>query len=223
MGTSLITVQQGDEISASQSLFFLGTGSAGDPRSPRRLVWPSAVSPLLAPLVYAIGSGNWVLNPSKTLNLDSEPLPHPHTAVVETLGVTRAVRFERGLGDVVVTEIWEAGAGASMPTSFFRLLYEYLRNAALIPADGPPIVWEPRDRSEKTYEVALLSLSAGGASATGGAGGGDDESRFDVADVRADPRTTGKTADDALSSLSTTPTGLVTTEVRLRMLILGEA
>lgn len=214
MSTSLITIQQGESVVAEEELFFLGTASAGDPRAPRRLVWPSAVSPLLAPLVYALGS--IPLNPSRTLNLDTQVLPHPRTAVVETLGATRTVRFERTLADVVVTEIWEAKAGASMTTAFFRLLYEYLVNARSIPAGGPFITWEPRDRSERIYAVALVSLSAGGS-------GDDDESRFDVADVRADPRTETVELDRVLDALSATPTGLVTTEVRLRMQILGEA
>lgn len=216
MGVSLITIQQGEPVVAEEELFFLGTASAGDPRAPRRLVWPTAVSPLLAPIVYAIGADATPLNPGRTLNLDVEVLPHPRVEVVETLGTTRSVRFERGVSDVVVTEIWEAKGGASMPTSFFRLLYEYVRNAHLIAAAGPYVIWEPRDRSEKTYEVALLSLTAGGS---------DGESRFDIADVRADPRTppADKELDDALTALSPQLTGLVTQEVRLRMLILGEA
>src|SRR5689334_10982490 len=162
MGTSLLTIQQGTPVTASSTLTFLGTGSAGDPAAARRLVWPTGVSPLLAPLVYAVASNGVVLNPSRLLNFDAVPLPHPRTQVVETLGTTRSVRFERALADVVVTEIWEAKGGASMPTSLFRLLYEYLANAALIPADGPYIVWEPRDRTTARYSVALLSLGVGG-------------------------------------------------------------
>lgn len=213
MGTSLITIQQGDPIVVEAALFFLGTGSEGDPAAARRLVFPSSVSPLLAPIVYAVGPNAIPLNPSRLLNFDKEPLPHPRTATVETLGSTVAVRFERSLVDVVVTEIWQAGQGASMPSSLFRLLYEYIRNAALIPAGGPYVQWEPRDRSEKTYNVVLLSLSAGSS---------EDEQRFDIADVRADPRTTGKTLDDALTTLSPLPTGLITTDVTLRFKILSE-
>lgn len=216
MSTSLITIQQGvpvEAVTLESELFFLGTASAGDPRAPRRLVWPAALTPLLAPLVYALGATP--LNPTRTLNLDTQVLPHPRTQVVETLGATRSVRFERALADVVVTEIWGAEAGASMTSAFFRLLYEYLRNSALIPAGGPFIAWEPRDRSTRSYAVALLSLSAGSS-------GEDDEARFDVADLRADPGTGAKELDDALRSLSATETGLVTTEVRLRFQILGE-
>lgn len=213
MGTSLLTIQQGESVVVEAELFFLGTGSAGDPASPRRMVWPSAVSPLLAPLVYSVDSSGITLNPTRTLNFDTQVLPHPRTQVVETLGTSRVVRFERGVSDVVVTEVWDPAAGASMPTSLLRLFYEYLRNGALLPAAGPFITWEPRDRSERVYEVALVSLSAGGT---------DEETRFDIADVRADPLTSAKVFDDALRSLSPTPTGLVTTEVQLRFLVLGE-
>lgn len=213
MGSSLIVIQQGEPVVAEQQLVFIGTGSAGDPAAPRRLVWPSSVSPLLAPVVYSLGASGVVFNPSRTLNFDTDGLPHPRTAAVETLGTTRVVRFERSLADVVVTEIWEAKGGASMTSALFRLLYEYLRNAALIPAEGPQIRWEPRDRSTRIYEVVLLSLSAGGS---------DDATRFDIADLRADPLTASKVYDDALAQLSPLPTGLVLTDVQLQFKLHAE-
>lgn len=212
MGVTLITIQQGDSIVAEQPLVFLGTGSVGDPGAARRLVWPSGVSPLLAPIVYQVDSSGVTLNPARTLNLDKAVLPHPRTAAVQTLGTTQVVRFERTIEDVIVTEVWPAEAGSSMPSSLFRLLYEYLANAALIGADDDPITWEPRDRSDKVYAVELLSLSAGGE---------DDETRFDLVDARERPPA-GTVLDDALASLSPLPTGLITTEVRLRFRIVAE-
>lgn len=209
MGDTLIIIQQGAPTVVSSTLTFLGTGSAGDPTACRRLVFPASVSALLAPITYSVGPNGQCFNPTRTLNLDNAVLPHPRTAAVETLSTTKVVRFERGIDDVIVTETWQGG----MPTSFFRLLYEYLINAGLIPNVGPDFIqWEPKDRSTKVYNVALLSLSVGG---------GDGETRFDVADIRADLGVVGQ-FDNALTTLNTTPTGLIDVEVELRMKIIGE-
>lgn len=214
MGETLILIQQGDPEVVAQAVTFLGTASAGDPTACRRLVFPSSVTPLLAPIVYSVGVAGDCLNPTTTFNLDNEVLPHPITSTVRTLGTTRSVRFEENLDDVIVTEVWEPEAGASMPTSFFRLLYEYLINASLVdPVTGPFIQWEPRDRTDKIYDVEILSLSVGG---------GSGEERFNVRDIRESVGAT-LTLDGALSTLSPTPTGLIDEPVTLRMKIIAEA
>ncbi len=213
MGETLIILQAGSPVVVTSALTFLGTGSAGDPAACRRLVFPAAVSPLLAPIVYAVTATGICLNPTRTFNLDNKVLPHPTTSVVKTIGGTRVVRFEEGDEDVVVTEIWQPTGGASLPTFFLRLLYEYVINAALIPGGGPDFIrWEPRDRTDRIYDVELLSLSVGG-----GAG----ERRFDVADIRADRGVIGD-FDNALAGLNTAPTGLIDVEVQLRMRIVAE-
>ncbi len=191
MGETLIIIQQGTPVVVEDALTFLGTGSQGDPAACRRLVWPASVSPLLPPLTYTVGSAGQCFNPSRTFNLDNKVLPHPRTSVVETLSTTKVVRFERGDDDVVVTETWDGG----MTTALFRLFYDYLINASLLSAVGPSIQWEPRDRSTRTYDVALLSLTVGA---------GEGETRFDVADIRADQGVVG-TFDNALTSLSPLP------------------
>lgn len=214
MGETLILIQQGDPVVAEAAITFLGTGSAGDPTACRRLVWPSAVSPLLAPITYQVGPAGICLNPSRTLNLDNAVLPHPITRTVRTLGTTKTIRFEESDADVIVTEIWEVGDGGSpMTTAFFRLFYEYLTNGHLIdPAGSDFIRWEPRDRTTVIYDVDLLSLSVGG---------GSSEARFDVADVRADRGVVG-TFDNALTDLLPFgATGLIDREVTLRMKIIG--
>lgn len=223
MGETLIIIQLGDPLVVEDVTTYLGTGTAGDPSACRRLVFPSGIvdgagDPVaLAPIVYAIrASGGKCLNPTRTLNLDNFVLPHPITQPVKTLGSTRVVRFENGTEDVIVTEIWSASAGASMTTAFFRLLYEYLLNARFIPGGGPSYVqWEPRDRSEETYNVELLSLTAGN---------GGDEERFDLADIRGgDVLAAAPDFDNVFTRVSPTPTGLVDVEVRLRMRIVGLA
>lgn len=213
MGQTLIAIQQGDPVVAESAVTFLGAGSAGDPTACRRLVFPASVSPLLAPIVYAVGSPSACLNPTTTLGLDNVALTHPITSTVRTIGTTKTVRFESVLADVVVTEVWEPTRGAAMPTSLFRLLYEYLVNATLIDATaGPFIQWEPRDRTTRIYNVELLSLSVGG---------GEGESRFNIRDIR-EAGGQPLTLDGALSGLNPTPTGLIDEEVELRMKVISE-
>lgn len=215
MGTTLLVIQQGAAAVDEEELVFLGIGSAGDPDACRILRFPANVSPLLAPITYTVGSLGLCCNPSRTLNLDNVVLPHPLTEAVRTLGTTRVIRFEEQDEDVIVTEIWEGSENeAAMTTAFFRSFYEYLINADLIPASGTLgfIQWEPRDRSDRVYNVELLSLEVGG---------GGDQMRFDVVDLRDQG---GDNIANALDSLTPpgTPTGVVDREVRLRMRIISE-
>lgn len=217
MTDSLIVYQQGVPIIAEAFPIFIGTGSEGDPGACRRLVFPPALSPLLAPIVYATSSSGVCLNPTRTLNFDKSPLFHPITRTQLTIGSSRDLRFSTSIEDVVVTEVWEGGnEESSMPSSFFRLLYEYLINSPPF-QDGQTnfIVWEPRDRSTTTYNVSILSLTVGGVAG---------ETRFDVVDLR-DPGglTDGGSIQNAVDGLNTLPTGLIDREVRLRMRIISEA
>lgn len=211
MGTTIIVIQQGAAVVAEEEVTFLGIGSAGDRTACRRLVFPANVSPLLAPIVYAIGDS--CANPDRTLNLDNAVLPHPITESVRTLGTTKVVRFEEQDEDVIVTEVWEASdSDLRLTTALFREFYEYLINAKLVPSTGPDfITWEPRDRNTRIYNVELLSLEVGG--------GGSPEQRFDVVDLR-DPG--GANIQTATDPLNLSPTGLVDREMRLRMRIISE-
>ncbi len=210
MSEVIYPIQLGEPVVASAPITFLGTGSAGSLGACRRLVFPESVSPLLAPIIYQWGDLGRCLNPARTLNLDNVPLVHPSTRAVKTLGTTKVLRQEESLSDVIVTEIWEARGGISMPTFFYRLLYEYLINTppfSLSQTDY--IIWEPRDRTDKTYNVELLSLSAGP---------GEGEAQHDVRDLR----TESGTYDDALTLANVQPTGIIDKEVRLRMRIVSE-
>ena len=213
MGTTLVVIQQGAAVVDEEEVEFLGIGSAGDPEACRRLTFPANVSPLLVPIVYAIGPQGACCNPLRTLNLDNKVLPHPFTDAVRTLGSTRVLRFEESDEDVIVTEIWPGSdSDAAMTTALFREFYEFLINAKLIPASGVLgfIQWEPRDRTEKIYNVELLSLEVGG---------GGEQQRFDVIDLRDRG---GDTIANALGSLSPVPTGVIDREVRLRMRVISE-
>ena len=211
MGEVLIIIQQGVPVVAEDEVEFFGVGSAGDPTACRRLTFPANVSPLLAPIVYAIDGK--CCNPSRSFNIDNAVMPHPLTAAVRTIGSTRVVRFEEQDEDVIVTETWEGGdTDAAMTTALFRQFYEYLINAKLIPPSGVLgfIQWEPRDRTDKVYNVELLSLEAGG---------GGPEQRFDILDLR---QPGGTEISNSLDSINPVPTGLVDREVRLRMRIISE-
>lgn len=215
MAETLIVIQQGNPLVAEAAVQFVGTGSAGDPDACRRLIYPSSVSPFLAPITYTIGGV--CLNPTRTLNLDNVVLTHPITDAVRTLGTTRVLRFETEIDDIIVTEIWTGSDRvSSMPTAFFRLLYEYLINPPPITLVNPVYIqWEPRDRNENTYDIEILSLSVGGNS---------DEERFDVLDLRdAGGIYRGGSIANALDDLSPEATGLIDREVRLRFKIVGIA
>lgn len=211
MGEVLIIIQQGAAAVAEDEVEFFGIGSAGDPAAARRLTFPANVSPLLAPIVYAIAGLN--CNPTRSFNIDNAVLPHPITEAVLTLGSTRVVRFEEQDEDVIVTEVWQGSdSDAAMTTALFRQFYEYLINAKLIPASGVLgfIQWEPRDRNDRVYNVELLSLEVGG---------GGRENRFDVLDLR---QPGGGEISNSLDSINPVPTGLIDREVRLRMRIIDE-
>jgi hypothetical protein len=220
MGETLIIIQQGDPVVVEDAITFIGTGSEGDPGACRRLVFPATISPLLAPVVYEITGTQVCLNPDRTLNFDKVPLFHPITTSVLTIGSRRDIRFEEQEEDVIVTEIWEANQ-IPMPTSFFRLLYEYLINSPPFTTGQTDfVVWEPRDKSTRTYNVNILSLSVGGA---GGGEGGSGEQRFDVQDFREPGGlSSGGNIQTAMDSLNVLPTGVVDREVRLRMRIISE-
>jgi hypothetical protein len=210
MGETLIIINAGPPVVAEEEVFFLGIASAGDPTACRRLVFPASVTPLLPPIVYSVAGT--CQNPDRTINLDNAVLPHPIIGAVRTIGSTRVIRFEEQEEDVIVAEIWNGSdRDLAMTTALFRQFYEYLINAKLIPAVGPDFIqWEPRDRTDRIYEVEILSLEVGG---------GGEEERFDVVDLK-DPG--GAEIQTATQPLNLTTTGLVDREVVLRMRIIAE-
>ncbi len=218
MGETLIVIQQGDAVVVEDAITFIGAGSEGDPNACRRLVFPSTVSPLIAPLLYEITASGICQNPDRTLNFDQEPLFHPITSSVRTIGSTRDVRFEEATEDVIVTEIWlGSDSRLPMPTSLFRLFYEYLINAPPFTTGQTDFIeWEPRDRTTRSWNVNILSLTVGGSP-------GQVEQRFDVKDLRTPGGLTdGGSIENALDNLNVLPTGVIDREIRLRMRIISE-
>ena len=210
-------IQQGTPVVAQQSFTVLGTATAGTTGACRRLVFPTGVvdgngtSVVLAPITYGVANRGTCLNPTRTLNMDNCDLVRPRVEVFKTEGSTRLVRFEETTADVLVTEIWEPRGGASMPTSFFRLLYDYFFNAQFIDSvAGPFIQYEPQDKNAKTFDVDMVDLRVG-----------DD---FEINDILGgDPSATTPDYDNVLSLVSPVPTGLIDREVRLVLRLIADA
>ena len=167
--SKIYPISLGVPTEAAVGLTFLGTGSAGTRGALRRLVHPD---PSLPPITY------WS-NPDRTFNLDNDVLPSPRVSAMRGLEETTLVRFDDAISDVIITEIWTAAEGRrmSVPTFFFRLLYEYWTNEPdYEPLAQTYIQWEPRDRNDHVYDVEIMRVTVGG--------GAENNQMFDVADVR---------------------------------------
>ena len=208
MGSSVIIIQEGVETALEETVTFLGTGTAGEKGACRRLVFPTTVTPLLAPINYVVAGLCW--DPDTTLNLDNVVLAVPRTEVVKTLGTTRLVTFRDGTDDVIVTEIWSANGGATMPTSLLRLFLEYWLNQPSFQLSGQQyITWEPRDRTTHTYSVEIVSISVGG------------RNTLNIRDIRDQGGEVFDNAEGLLNPLGVSA-GFVDEEVRLEMRIVAE-
>ena len=201
MGTSRIILQAGTPAVSSQALKLLPINSSGDPTALRRLVYPTAASALIAPLVYASGGLNQ--NPTRTLNFHREPLLKRQTTPVKTLGSTQLVDFTDKLEDVLITEVWSAESGFSMTAAMWRELKAYYDNPP-DPTLGVFVQWEPRDETTKVYNVQIVSITPGD---------------YDILEVVGRG---GGTIATATSGLEPTSTGLIDTEVRLVLRIVSE-
>lgn len=217
MSFTIYPVQLGVATEVESTLVLLDNGIAGDPSAARRLVFPQTVSPFLAPLVYQIGAAGWTFNPTRTYGFDTVPLVHPITSARRTLAGTRVVRFNEVAADIIITEVWEAPSGLSAPISFFRRLYEYLVNTPTVAATGTDyVIWEPRDRTDRSWYVELLSLEVGS--------GGEGENRFDAIELRdRGGITEGGSIANAIDDLAPAGgSGVLDREMRLRFKIVAE-
>lgn len=169
MAVKVFQIQQGVPITAQDTTVLLPAGSTGDPTARRRLVHPS--SGVFPPLVYAY-------NPDRTFNFDEGNgtlLLNPITSLPRTLDSTRLIRFEELTRDAVITELWQADGGLSMPSWFLRKLREYWINEPNNSAPIPEFInWEPRDApGGLVFRVQIVRVLIGG------------EGANDFTDVRA--------------------------------------
>jgi hypothetical protein len=203
----------GSPVTADLGITFVAIESSGDPLAKSRLVYPTTD---LAPIVY------WS-NPDRRINFDQDVLLSPLTSTRRMLEGTQTIRFERTLNDMVITEMWRAAEGSrlSVPTAFFRLLYEYLINPPAFSATAQTYIqWEPRDRNNKTYNIELLRLVVGGGAAN--------NQIYDVVDLRPDggwndPRGVPGEGAAPLDNIGYTLTGALDRTMMLQFKLVSEA
>ena len=203
-GSRIVFIGLGTATTIPSSLVLYSSGQAGILGAQRILTHPDGDN--FAPI-------NYYKNPTRTFNLDNEVIPAPISSAPRTLESRQVIMMERGIADVVVTEVWEGGEGrrAAMPTSLFRQLYLYLRNQPAFSALAQTyITWAPRDRSEDVYNVQFYQLRVGS--------GSGDEEVFDVDDFRLPPGSEIKTP---LDSLDVSPDGLITRTVKVKLRIVS--
>jgi hypothetical protein len=200
-------ISLGTSTTAESSTTILGSGSAGTRGALRCLIHPDVTN--FPNLLY-------YRNPDDDFNIDNDVLFAPVNQVSLTEGTTQVTRSTRGIDDVLVTEVWQSGRGtASMPTSFFRLLYEYFVNPPPFSATTQTFIqWKPRDRNTNTYNVELVDLRVGR--------GSDASQRFHVKDVYESGAGVG-TLETALDAIDPgVDTGLLADTVTLVMRIVSK-
>jgi hypothetical protein len=132
----------------------------------RRLVYPTSS---FAPIVYES-------NPDVYTNFDRGPLDkRPRAFATATLTDNKIMGWLGVSKDVAIEERWMGTAKESrMKLDFFLALKDYYENP---PTNGTYIIWEPRDRTTKRYNIVIeaLTLSLSGSA---GSGAGDYEFNY---------------------------------------------
>ena len=142
-------INEGTPTVVSAGVVLLSAGVQGTAGALRRMTHPETD---IADLIY------WG-NPDQWTNMDNDALLHPITSTVQTLGGRVVNVFPQTVADILVTETWSGGAGqASMPGSFWRRLFNYVRNR---PNVDEYVTWEPRDINDRIFQVVLVSVIAG--------------------------------------------------------------
>lgn len=186
-------ILEGALQSTESTIILVDAGTTGDPTAKRTLTHPDGAN---FPVV------TYNRNPDRTINFDQVPLYPPAAEIVRTLGTSLAFVTQNALGDVIVTEIWEASGGkASMEASLFRRLYELSINEPAVEDPEIFIEWAPRDRTDTVYQVVIVGLRAGGAN------------------FKLDVREFGT---DQLSGLDAVPTGILDKTIELDLLLVAE-
>lgn len=199
----IYTVFQGTPAVAEEEITFVPIQSSGTPAAQRTLTHPNS---LLAPIVY-------FCNPDRTINFDQDVLLSPQTAVERMLVGSLVTRNETEEDDIVITERWSGEANKfSMPTFFFRQLYEYMINPPPFDATNQEyIIWAPNDKTSETYNVIFTRLSVGG--------GSENNQLFDINDFLAEG---GSQIATPLDFLDDAVTGMLDRTVQLQFKIVNK-
>ncbi len=156
-GSKVYEILPGVDDTEDEVITIISSPSAGTPGARRILTHPDGAN--FPPVSYDF-------MPTRTINLDNDVLYVPSTSVIETLGTTLPFRAERGVDDVIVTEIWTGGGkNAAMTSAFARRLYELFINTPALASPEVFITWEPKDRNTYVYNVVILDLRIGGQTA----------------------------------------------------------
>jgi hypothetical protein len=135
------------------------------------LVYPGGA---FAPIIYES-------NPDVYTNFDTSPLDKRPRAFATATLTDNVIMGWLGVNkDVAIEERWTGSATRSrMKMDMFLALKDYYENP---PTNGTYIVWEPRDRTNKTYNIVIESLTL---SVSGSAGQGAGDFEFDYLAVRS--------------------------------------
>jgi hypothetical protein len=159
------------DIKPAAVLAISGTNPAATQTSElRRLVYPTSA---FAPIIYES-------NPDVYTNFNTSPMDkRPRAFAQATLSDNILIGWQGVSRDVNVDERWNGSSRQSrMTLSMFLALHDYYSNP---PTNGQYIIWEPRDRTSKTYYIVIESLTLSG-SGSAGQGAGDFE--FDYITTR---------------------------------------
>lgn len=155
MGLRVFQYSQGAAVAQASAISFVELASTGDPLAKSTLTYPGATPPF-PPVVY-------FTNPDMRNGYDNETLMlHPDSSLVKTLSSHVLVSFDRTIVDIQIEEVWtNEGGKLSMPTGMYRELRNYNENRPDPEVDGN-IVWQPANQGTISYEVKIVSLTAGG-------------------------------------------------------------
>ena len=111
-----------------------------------------------------LGVYDYVHPPTHTVNIDGDVCFPPEWAHSKTLGGGVDVLWPGYVRDVIVTERWAEGEVGSV-IEHLRMLWYFLSNPP-DPSLNSFVVWTPNYATDRTYNVALISVVAGDAEYT---------------------------------------------------------
>lgn len=105
-----------------------------------------------------LGIFTYIHNPDITRNFARGPIRKVDGAIQRTLTSSVLVQVPQLDEDIVITEIWSAEGGLATVSDMYLTLLEFWNT---LPALGEHLTWEPRDLSEETFGVQIVSVLIG--------------------------------------------------------------
>lgn len=107
-----------------------------------------------------LGAYDYVNTPDEVVNLDGDVLYGPTWAHAPTLGGAVDALWSGFIRDALVIERWGNGT-VGCPIDHLRQLWAMYANPP-DPNAGAPVVWSPNYANARSYNVAIVNVSAGG-------------------------------------------------------------